>query len=180
MPLHPLGDPFLVPFLKARQVPLIGATIDTDTQEKMCAALLFLNNQDPTKRITLLIDSSGGSVTALDIILDTMRVIKAPVDGLVTGGAASSAFRLLQHCRLRMAYRHAVLSMHGYIIRNYRVDGPSSGKDLRETKREFRQVLNYFAKRTGQPVNQWKEWCAKEHRFTSLEAKRLNLIDKVV
>ena len=53
------------------------------------AQLLFLDAQDPTKDIYLYVNTPGGSVSAGLAIVDTMNFIKADVQTIVMGTAAS-------------------------------------------------------------------------------------------
>ena len=59
------------------------------------AQLLYLEGQDPTKDISLYINSPGGSVTAGMSIYDTMQYIKCDVSTICMGMAASMGAFLL-------------------------------------------------------------------------------------
>ncbi|MBQ3692033.1 MAG: ATP-dependent Clp protease proteolytic subunit, partial [Clostridia bacterium] len=59
------------------------------------AQLLFLEGQDPSKDISLYINSPGGSVTAGMSIFDTMQYIKCDVSTICMGMAASMGAFLL-------------------------------------------------------------------------------------
>lgn len=179
MPLHPLDDPFLAAYLDARQIPILGQTIDPGVQETVTASLLFLNtlNAEP---ITLLIDCQGGYVLPVRLIIDAVEASRAPVDGLVVGVAVSAAFILLQRCRRRMAYRHALVMAHGPMLTAFRPDDPGSRKTMKKAVAEFEHELRFLARRTGQPVRSWRAWCANERKFTAVEAKKLGIIDKVI
>ena len=59
------------------------------------AQLLYLEGQDPTKDISLYINSPGGSVTDGMSIYDTMNYIKCDVSTICMGMAASMGAFLL-------------------------------------------------------------------------------------
>ena len=61
----------------------------------MVAQLLYLEGQDPSKDISLYINSPGGSVTAGLAIYDTMQYIKCDVSTICMGMAASMGAFLL-------------------------------------------------------------------------------------
>ncbi|MCI2192278.1 MAG: ATP-dependent Clp protease proteolytic subunit, partial [Oscillospiraceae bacterium] len=68
----------------------------TDTSANLVVAqLLYLEGQDPTKDISLYINSPGGSVTAGMAIYDTMQYIKCDVSTICMGLAASMGAFLL-------------------------------------------------------------------------------------
>lgn len=81
--------------LKERIVFLNGEVEDQMAQI-VCAQLLFLESEDPTKDIWLYINSPGGAVTAGLAIYDTMRFIKPDVNTLVMGQACSMGSFLAQ------------------------------------------------------------------------------------
>lgn len=71
------------------RIVLVQGEIEDSMATSIVAQLLFLEAQDPTKEISMYINSPGGSVTAGLSITDTMNFIKAPVTTIVMGLAAS-------------------------------------------------------------------------------------------
>ena len=69
--------------------------VNTATASVVVAQLLFLESQDPTKDISLYINSPGGSVTDGLAIYDTMQYIKCDVSTICMGMAASMGAFLL-------------------------------------------------------------------------------------
>src|SRR5699024_5861387 len=80
--------------LKDRIIMLSGQVTD-DLANSIIAQLLFLDAQDSEKDIYLYINSPGGSVTAGLAIYDTMNFVKADVQTIVMGMAASMGSFLL-------------------------------------------------------------------------------------
>src|SRR5690606_6034091 len=80
--------------LKDRIIMLSGP-IDDNVANSVIAQLLFLDAQDPEKDIYIYINSPGGSVTAGFAIYDTMNFIKADVQTIAMGMAASMGSFLL-------------------------------------------------------------------------------------
>jgi len=71
------------------RIILVKGEVEDSMATSIVAQLLFLEAQDPTKEISMYINSPGGSVTAGLSITDTMNFIKAPVTTIVMGLAAS-------------------------------------------------------------------------------------------
>lgn len=71
------------------RIILVQGEVEDSMATSIVAQLLFLEAQDPTKEISMYINSPGGSVTAGLSITDTMNFIKAPVTTIVMGLAAS-------------------------------------------------------------------------------------------
>ena len=80
--------------LKERIIFLDGE-IDDAGADLVVAQLLFLENEDPKKDISLYINSPGGSVTAGLAIYDTMQYISSDVSTICMGQAASMAALIL-------------------------------------------------------------------------------------
>ena len=80
--------------LKERIIFVIGP-IDDMSSNLVVAQLLFLESENPTKDVSLYINSPGGSVTAGLSVYDTMQFIKPDVSTLCIGQAASMGAILL-------------------------------------------------------------------------------------
>ena len=65
------------------RILLLGQGVDDDVANVLVAQLLYLANEDPTKDITLYINSPGGSVSAGMAIYDTMQFIPCDVSTCV-------------------------------------------------------------------------------------------------
>ncbi|HEP1403986.1 TPA: ATP-dependent Clp protease proteolytic subunit [Streptococcus pyogenes] len=74
--------------LKDRIIMLTGP-VEDNMANSVIAQLLFLDAQDNTKDIYLYVNTPGGSVSAGLAIVDTMNFIKADVQTIVMGIAAS-------------------------------------------------------------------------------------------
>ena len=74
--------------LKDRIIMLTGP-VEDGMANSIIAQLLFLDAQDNTKDIYLYVNTPGGSVSAGLAIVDTMNFIKADVQTIVMGTAAS-------------------------------------------------------------------------------------------
>ncbi|MCW9002883.1 MAG: ATP-dependent Clp protease proteolytic subunit, partial [Rhodospirillales bacterium] len=80
--------------LKERIIFLTGGVNDA-VSSVICAQLLFLEAENPTKDISFYINSPGGIVTSGLAIYDTMRYIRPDVSTVCIGQAASMGSLLL-------------------------------------------------------------------------------------
>ena len=80
--------------LKERIIFMVGP-VDDYSSNLIVAQLLFLESENPTKDISLYINSPGGSVTAGMSIYDTMQFVKPDISTLCIGQAASMGAILL-------------------------------------------------------------------------------------
>src|SRR5580700_798169 len=80
--------------LKERIIFLTGPVYD-EVSALICAQLLFLEAENPSKDISFYINSPGGVVSAGLAIYDTMRYVRSPVSTVCIGMAASMGSLLL-------------------------------------------------------------------------------------
>src|SRR5919202_391076 len=80
--------------LKERIIFLTGPVFD-QVSALICAQLLFLESENPSKDIAFYINSPGGVVSAGLAIYDTMQYIRSPVSTVCIGQAASMGSLLL-------------------------------------------------------------------------------------
>jgi len=166
--------------LKERIVFLVGPVNDS-VASLICAQLLFLESENPTKDISFYINSPGGVVTSGLSIYDTMQYIRPPVATVCLGQAASMGSLLL--CTGAAGKR--------YSLPNSRVmlHQPSGGfqgqaSDIEIHAREIislRKRLNeIYSKHTGQDVAKIEEALDRDRFMSPVEAKEFGLIDEVV
>ena len=61
--------------LLRERIIFLGTQVDDEIANKLCAQILLLSAEDPTRDISLYINSPGGSVTAGMAIYDTMKSV---------------------------------------------------------------------------------------------------------
>ena len=81
--------------LLRERIIFVNGEVEDNMASLVCAQLLFLEAEAPTKPIYMYINSPGGVVTAALSMYDTMQFIKAPVGTLCMGMAASAATLIL-------------------------------------------------------------------------------------
>jgi len=166
--------------LKERIIFLVGPVHDT-VSSLICAQLLFLEAENPSKDIAFYINSPGGVVTSGLAIYDTMQYIRSPVSTVCIGQAASMGSLLL--CAGAKGKRFALPNA------NIMIHQPSGGfqgqaSDIEIQAREIlrlRARLNeIYVKHTGQTLDAIAQAVERDRFLTPLEAKEFGLIDEVV
>ena len=97
--------------LKERIIFLNGP-IEDNVAGLVCAQLLYLEAENPTKDISFYINSPGGVVTSGMAIYDTMQYIRPQISTLVFGQAASAGSLLLMAGPEGQALRAAQRAHH--------------------------------------------------------------------
>ena len=166
--------------LKDRIIMLSGP-IEDDMANSIVAQLLFLDAQDSTKDIYLYINSPGGVVTSGMAIYDTMNFIKADVQTIVIGMAASMASVLVSSGTKgkRFGLPHSQVLIHQ----------PSGGAQGQQTEIEIaateilktRKMINeILAKNSGQPIEKINRDTERDHYLTAQEAVDYGLLDGIM
>ena len=81
--------------LLKERIIFLGEEVNDVSANLVVAQLLFLESEDPSKDISLYINSPGGSISAGMAIYDTMQYIKCGVSTICVGMAASMGAFLL-------------------------------------------------------------------------------------
>lgn len=166
--------------LKERIVFLTGAVFD-EVSSVICAQLLFLESDNPTKEISFYINSPGGVVSAGLAIYDTMQYIRCPVSTVCIGQAASMGSLLL--CAGAPGKRYALPNARVMV---HQPSGGAQGQatDIEIQAREIlklRERLNQiYVKHTGQPLAEIEKRLERDTYMSADEAQAFNLVDHVV
>jgi ATP-dependent Clp protease protease subunit len=166
--------------LLKERIVFLGTPVDDKIANAICAQMLFLAGQDPTKDIWLYINSPGGSVSAGMAIYDTMQFIEPDVGTVCVGLAASMGQFLL--CAgapgKRYALPHARVMMHQPSggLRGQATDIAIQAEQMRYTKRLMAERIAFH---TGQDVEKVIEDSDRDRWFTSAEAKDYGIVDAV-
>ena len=168
--------------LKERIICLNGE-VEEVLSASIVAQLLFLEADNPTKPISLYINSPGGSVTAGLAIYDTMQYIRSPVTTICLGQAASMGSLLL--CGgapgQRFVLPHSRIMVH-------QVSGGYSGQasDIAIHAKEIlrvREQLNLIYKRhltKEHSLQEIERVMERDFFMGAEEAKEWGIVDKIL
>ena len=166
--------------LKERIIFLTGG-VDDHVSSLICAQLLYLESENPSKEISFYINSPGGVVTSGLAIYDTMQYIRPSVSTVCIGQAASMGSLLLD----------AGAEGKRYALPNARVmvHQPSGGAQGQATDIEIqakeilaiRERLNQiYAKHTGTDLEVIQNALERDRFMTPSEALEFGIIDEIV
>ncbi|WP_275658100.1 ATP-dependent Clp endopeptidase proteolytic subunit ClpP [Trichococcus alkaliphilus] len=166
--------------LKDRIIMLSGP-IDDYTANSVIAQLLFLDAQDSEKDIYIYINSPGGSVSAGLAIFDTMNFIKADVQTIAMGMAASMGSFLLTAGEKgkRFALPNAEIMIHQPLggAQGQATEIEIAARHILQTRERLNKIL---AERTGQPMEIIERDTDRDNYMTAQQAKDYGLIDEVM
>lgn len=163
------------------RIVMLTEEVNDTTSSLVVAQLLYLEGQDPSKDISLYINSPGGSVTAGLAIYDTMQYIKCDVSTICMGMAASMGAFLLAAGTKGKRY-----SLPNSDIMIHQPSGGAQGQatdvmihadHIIATKKKLNEIL---AERTGQPIEVIAKDTERDNFMTAEAAAKYGLIDKVI
>ena len=160
---------------------MLNEEVNSASASVVVAQLLYLESQDPTKDISLYINSPGGSVTDGFAIYDTIQYIKCDVSTICMGMAASmGAFLLAAGTKgKRIALPNSTIMIHqplgGY--KGQATDMEIHTRYMLDIKARLNQIL---AENTGKPLDIIKNDTERDNFMTAQQALEYGLIDKVI
>ncbi len=167
--------------LLKERIIFIGTPIDDSVANLVIAQLLFLEQDDSTKDISLYINSPGGYITSGLAIYDTMQFVRPDVATYVIGQAASMAAVLVAGGTKdkRYALPNSTLLIHqpqgGF-------QGPASDIEIhaQEVQRLKKRLTEILAKHTGQSVKKITADSDRDNFIPALKAVEYGLVDKIL
>ncbi len=167
--------------LLKERIVFIGTPIDDVVSNLIIAQLLFLQNEDPDKEISIYINTPGGSVTAGLAIYDTMQFVKPSVATYCVGQAASMGALLL--CAGAKGKRFALPAARIMIHQPWGgAQGAASDISIqaREILRLREKINELLVKHTGQPLEKIEKDTDRDYFMSAEEAKEYKIIDEVI
>ncbi len=175
-----LGDSVYERLLHERII-FLGTQVDDEIANKLCAQILLLSAEDPTRDISLYINSPGGSVTAGMAIYDTMKYSPCDISTYGMGLAASIGQFLLSGGTKgkRYALPHARIMMHqpSAGVGGTAADIAIQAEQFAQTKREMAELI---AEHTGQTFEQITKDSDRDRWMTAQQAKDYGIVDHVI
>ncbi|TCB99664.1 ATP-dependent Clp protease proteolytic subunit [Micromonospora zingiberis] len=174
------GDQVFERLLRERIVYL-GSEVTDEIANQICAQMLLLSAEDPTRDIQLYINSPGGSVSAGMAVYDTMRFVPNDVATLALGLAGSMGQFLLTAgtAGKRYALPHTRILMHQPSggMGGTASDITIQAENMLQVKRTMLELIAQHSGRTLAEIQQ--DW-DRDRWFTADQARQYGLIDQVL
>ena len=163
------------------RIIFLGVGINDDVANIIIAQLLFLSSTDPTKDISLYINTPGGQVSSGLAIYDTMQLIQPDVATICTGMAASMGSVLL--CAgtkgKRAALPHSRVLIHQPLggAEGQASDILIAAKEIEKTRAE---LISIIAQHSGQSYDKVFADADRDFWMTAEEARQYGMVDKIL
>ena len=166
--------------LKERIIFLVGPVNDA-MASLVCAQLLFLESESPSKDISLYINSPGGLVTAGLAIYDTMQYIRPDLSTVCIGQAASMGSLLMtagaKGKRFSLPHSRIMIHQPSGGFQGQAADIEIHAKEILQLRARLNDI---YVKHTGQPLAAIEDAMDRDKFLSPSEAKAFGLIDEVV
>ncbi len=163
------------------RIVFLGEAVDDRVANVVVAQLLFLDSQDPERDIFLYVNSPGGSITDGMAIYDTMQYVRAPVNTICIGQAASMGAVLLAagQAGKRRILSHARVLIHQPLggARGQASDIEIQAKEIGRMRKELNDIL---VKHTGQPFERILKDTDRDYIMTAEEAVAYGIVDEII
>lgn len=163
------------------RIIFIGSPIDDGVANSVIAQLLFLDSQNPKEDIKIYINSPGGSVTSSLAIYDTMQYVRADVQTICVGLAASGAALLLAAGEKgkRMVLPNGEVMIHQVMggAQGQASDVDIQARHIIKVKDRLNEIL---AKHTGQRLGKVEKDTDRDYFMSAEEAKNYGIVDKII
>ena len=164
------------------RIIFLGVQVDDASANDIMAQLLVLESLDPDRDITMYINSPGGSFTSLMAIYDTMQYVRADIQTVCLGQAASAAAVLLAAGTpgKRLAVPNARILIHQPATEG--IYGQVSDLEIQaaEISRMRKLMESTLAHHTRRSPEQVRQDVERDKILTAEEAKEYGIIDEII
>ncbi|MBM3488340.1 MAG: ATP-dependent Clp endopeptidase proteolytic subunit ClpP [Alphaproteobacteria bacterium] len=166
--------------LKERIIFLVGPVNDA-VSSLICAQLLFLESENPSKDIAFYINSPGGLVTAGLAIYDTMQYIGPDVSTVCIGQAASMGSLLLaagtKGKRFSLPNSRIMVHQPSGGFQGQATDIEIHAKEILTLRSRLNEI---YVRHTGQPLSVIEDSMERDKFLAPDDARKFGIIDEVV
>lgn len=160
---------------------MIDSEINSSLATSIIAQLLYLESENNEAPITMYINSPGGSISDGLAIYDIMNKIKAPINTICMGMAASMAAFLL--CSGSKGRRYCLPNSTVMIHQPLGGAQGQATEILIVAKRiEYlrQKMYQIISKNTGKTYEEVAQACERDNYLTPEEAKEFGLVDDII
>ncbi len=169
--------------LMKERIVFVGSQVEMQMANLIVAQLLYLDRENPTREITMYINSPGGVIYSGMAIYDTMQLVQAPISTVAVGSTASFGTILLTAGSpgRRYALPNATIHIHQPLMGGG-FSGQATDLDIqaREILRLRARLNEILARHTGQSIEQIEKDTDRDRYFSAAEAVEYGLIDGVI
>lgn len=161
----------------------LNGKIDPETADAFLSQMLFLEDEDIKKPVTIYINSPGGLVDSGLMIYDVIQNSRLTINMICSGLAASMGAVILAGGQKGRRYimEHSKVMIHEPLIPDGVGGSASSIKNLSDSIMGTRKILNeILAEHTGKTRKEIDKATAFDNYMNSKEAVEFGICDKII
>ncbi len=167
--------------LLKERIVFVNGPVHDGMSQLIVAQLLHLEAENPSKEISMYINSPGGVVTSGLSIYDTMQYIRPAVSTLVVGQAASmgSVLSVAGEKGMRFSLPNSRIMVH-QPSGGYQGQATDILIHARETEKIRKQLYDIYVKHTDRSYEEVEAALERDNFMSPQEAKDWGHIDEIV
>ena len=166
--------------LLEKRIIFLDKKIDSESMNEIIQQISLLSIESPDEPITMLINSTGGSILNGMVIIDAMNSCPCEIRTVSLGIAASMAAVILAAGSKRFASVNSQVMLHQPLVQGLPGGSCSEIEDvansLMKTKAELDRLLTRL---TGKSIKTIRKLTSKDTYMTAEEALEYGLIDAI-
>lgn len=165
------------------RILFICSDINDHIAADITATLLLKDSEDSTRKITLFINSNGGSIRNALMICDMMSMLESEIETVCIGAAMNEAALILASGTpgMRFATKNSVIAVSQLTNDYYSSGNLTDAKKLLDLGlQDNKRMLEVLSKATGKSVKQLGTDLERQVFMNASQAMKYKLIDKVV
>jgi ATP-dependent Clp protease protease subunit len=167
--------------LLRNRIVFLGTPVTDEVANTIVAQLLFLEQDDPDRDISLYVNSPGGDADAGLAIYDTMQLVAPQVATTCVGMAASAAAVILaggaKGKRLALPNSRMLIHQASAGVQGTAADIEVHAREILRLNARIKELLSAD---TGQDVERISHDINRDYWMSAIEAKEYGLIDAIV
>jgi ATP-dependent Clp protease protease subunit len=167
--------------LLKERIIFVVAPVNDHMASLVCAQLLFLESENPSKEISLYINSPGGVVTSGLAMYDTMQYVRPDISTICVGLAASAGSLLLtagaKGKRYSLPHSNIMIHQPSGGFQGQATDIEIHAKEIIKTRDRLNKI---YVRHTGQDLKTIEDAMERDRFMTPPEAKEFGLVDEVI
>jgi ATP-dependent Clp protease, protease subunit len=169
--------------LYRERIMYIGQDLDDEVANQTIAVMLYLEQEDCERQVSMYFNSPGGTVSAGLAVYDCMRAMKYPIATLNLGLAASmGAFLMGAGTKgMRMSLPNARFLLQApSMMDTVRGQASDVAIEVKQILAQRERIVNGFVEFTGKDYDSVKKDLKRDMYLTAPEAREYGLIDQVL
>lgn len=161
------------------RVILLTTPINTMSMTTIISQIMYLNAKSSKKPIHLYISSPGGSITDGYGIIDTMKLVKAPIYTYTIGLSASMGALIFINGDKRFMLPHSELMLHQPLggAQGQASDIEITANRILKMKRDINEMISV---RCNLEIKKVEEFTDRDRYFSAKESIEFGFADEII